>query len=182
MEDLADQVDEVDRLRAGDASAWEALFRRVYPKMISYAERRLGPGEPARDAVSEAVTRAVAGVDRLAEAAATPDAWFIGILAHVVMDEHRRNYRRRDVKQTRVVEEEQPMEQLLLDEEHTAVRVAFDRLPDRDRDVLELRVIAGLSADDVGRALDMRPGAVRTAQGRALGRLRALLGDGGGEQ
>ena len=55
------------------------------------------------------------------------------------------------------------------------MRVAFGQLGDDDRELLELRVHAGLSADEVGRLLGKRPGAVRMAQARALQRLRANL-------
>ena len=57
----------------------------------------------------------------------------------------------------------------------TRYGAAFALLPDRDRELLELRVVAGLSSDEVASILDMQPGAVRTAQARALDKLRAVL-------
>jgi RNA polymerase sigma-70 factor (ECF subfamily) len=54
--------------------------------------------------------------------------------------------------------------------------VLLARLPDSQRRLLLLRVVAGLSAEDTGYVLDMSPGAVRVAQHRALLRLRALAG------
>ncbi|MBV9285708.1 MAG: hypothetical protein JO176_13890, partial [Acidimicrobiia bacterium] len=60
-------------------------------------------------------------------------------------------------------------------EEAAAVRKAFGRLADGDRELLELRVVGGLSAEETAEALGRRPGAVRMAQSRALGRLRRLL-------
>ena len=56
-----------------------------------------------------------------------------------------------------------------------AVRAAFAKLGPADQEVLELRIMAGLSADEVAQTLGKRPGAVRMAQNRALGRLRALM-------
>lgn len=49
---------------------------------------------------------------------------------------------------------------------------AYRMLSDDDRDILDLRVIGGLTAEDVGSLLDRKPGAVRMAQSRALERLR----------
>ena len=63
----------------------------------------------------------------------------------------------------------------LADEEAADLRAAFAALPAADREVLALRVIAGLSADDVARVLGKRAGAVRMAQSRALGKLRSAL-------
>src|ERR1700732_2072348 len=79
----------VERARVGDEEAWEALFRRSYPRLFAYATRRLPTREQASDAVGEAVTRAVASIDRLRNDGAGFDAWMYGILRHVVVDVHR---------------------------------------------------------------------------------------------
>ena len=177
MEELATQGGESTRLQAGDVTTWEALYERVYPAMLAYAERRLGTRDEARDAVSEALTRAVAGVDRLAESGAVPEAWFFGILRHVILDQHRRNYRHPKLSVTRDIVEEEPLERIMIEEEGAAIRAAFDQLSERDREVLELRVVAGLSSEETACVLGMRPGAVRMAQARALARLRTILVD-----
>lgn len=51
------------------------------------------------------------------------------------------------------------------------------KLPPRDRAVLVLRYWEDLSVDEVARILEVSPGSVRTQATRALGRLRAALGD-----
>jgi len=66
------------------------------------------------------------------------------------------------------------------DEEQAMVRAAFDRLDEEDRELLELRVVFGLDAQNVGEMLGKQAGAVRTAQSRALGRLRSNLQEVGG--
>lgn len=48
-------------------------------------------------------------------------------------------------------------------------------LPERLREVMVLRVGAGLSAEETGAALGMTPGAVRVAQHRALVKMRQAL-------
>jgi RNA polymerase sigma-70 factor (ECF subfamily) len=48
------------------------------------------------------------------------------------------------------------------------------RLPTQQRELLVLRVLSGLSAEETGDALGMSAGAVRVAQHRALARLRAI--------
>jgi RNA polymerase sigma-70 factor (ECF subfamily) len=175
VDDFVEQDDVVGRLRAGDPLSWETLYRRMYPSMLAYARRRLPTVEEAQDAVSEALTRTVAGLDRLADAGARPESWLFGVLRHVVMDRQRSVYRRRDLPDRREIDGPDPLEVVVVDEEQRAVRAAFERLSERDRELLELRVVAGLSADDVADLLDMRPGAVRTAQSRALDRLRSML-------
>jgi RNA polymerase sigma-70 factor (ECF subfamily) len=53
-------------------------------------------------------------------------------------------------------------------------RALLARLPDHLRELLILRVVTGLSAEETGNVLGMSAGAVRVAQHRALARLRAL--------
>lgn len=48
-------------------------------------------------------------------------------------------------------------------------------LPDKQRDVVLLRVVVGLSAEETAEALDSTPGAIRVTQHRALARLRQTL-------
>ena len=52
----------------------------------------------------------------------------------------------------------------------------LDRLPDAQREIILLRVAAGLSAEEVGGIVGMSAAAVRMAQSRALARLRTLAG------
>jgi RNA polymerase sigma-70 factor (ECF subfamily) len=177
LEETVDRAESVSGLRIGDARAWEELYRRLYPMLFAYASRRLATADDARDAVSEALTRAVAGMDRMARSGATPEAWIFGVLRHVVLDLQRKSYRQRRPKVSREVTEPEPIETIVVEEEGLSMRAAFARLPDRDRDILELRVVAGLGSEEAAKVLGMRPGALRTAQTRALQRLRALLSE-----
>jgi RNA polymerase sigma-70 factor (ECF subfamily) len=48
-------------------------------------------------------------------------------------------------------------------------------LPAKQREILVLRVVVGLSAEETADAVGSTPGAVRVAQHRALSRLRKTL-------
>ena len=52
-------------------------------------------------------------------------------------------------------------------------------LPDKQREIIRLRVVVGLSAEQTAEAVGSTPGAVRVAQHRALSRLRSVVGSGG---
>ncbi|MCU1462410.1 MAG: polymerase sigma-70 factor [Acidimicrobiales bacterium] len=169
-----------ERAQTGDDDAWEHLYRLAYPRLLAYARRRLA-GDAAVEAVSETMVRAVSGVDRFVWQGAGFEGWLFGILRHVVLDAQRSAGRAPTMADadrallTRPSDEPGPLDHVLGDEEARAVRAAFERLAPADQELLELRVVAGLSADEVGRVLGKRPGAIRMAQNRALGRLRGLL-------
>lgn len=178
MEDRQGLQDIVERARLGDARAWESLYRRAYPRLLAYARRRLASDDAARDAVSETMTRAVRGLPRFRGEGAGFDAWLSGILRHVVLDAQR--YLRRHPPTSSDVPDfaatgSQPDAMAEAASDAAAVRAAFALLPEQDRELLELRVVLGLSSDEAAAVLRKRPGAVRMAQARALQRLRALL-------
>jgi RNA polymerase sigma-70 factor (ECF subfamily) len=155
------------------------LFRLAYPRLVAYARRRLSDGEAAKEAVAETMARAVRGIDGFVWKGGGFDAWLFGILRHVVLDAQRarRPQALGDIE-ARPSLEAGPLDQLLGAEEAGRVRAAFSRLGADDREVLELRVLAGLSSEEAAIVLGKRPGAVRMAQARALERLRRHLGDG----
>ncbi|MGE3254605.1 sigma-70 family RNA polymerase sigma factor, partial [Pseudonocardia sp.] len=51
----------------------------------------------------------------------------------------------------------------------------LDTLPEKQREILVLRVVVGLSAEETAEAVGSTPGAVRVAQHRALARLRRCM-------
>lgn len=173
MEEKVQEPALVTRARRGDASAWEELYRRAYPGLLAYARRRLDP-ESARDAVSETMTRAVASIDRFEWNGVGFDAWLFGILRHVVIDAQRA-LTERAIPADAEPDSPGPLDHLLGAEEAKAMRAAFQRLSEADQEVLELRVVGQLSADEVAVVLGKKAGAVRMAQARALERLRELL-------
>jgi RNA polymerase sigma-70 factor (ECF subfamily) len=157
----------------GDLDAWEEVYLAVYPRLYGYAAHRVGP-DGARDVVSETMTRALAKVAGFRRDGVF-DAWLFGICRNVIR-EHLRHATspgtRFDAAAGRA---EDPADEVVAIDERSAVRRAFARLPERDREVLELRILAGLSTDAVADVLHKHPGAIRMAQSRALGRLRSML-------
>lgn len=162
----------------GDPDAWECLYRATHPKIHAYVRRRL-PAAEVGDAVSETFLRAVRGLDGFSGSGAGFDAWVYGIARHVVLDAQRGAARRQRALRVplRDVADGEPLQTLLDTEEAAAARRAFARLGPADRELLELRVVGGLSADEAATALGSRPGSVRMAQTRALRRLRDLLAE-----
>jgi RNA polymerase sigma-70 factor (ECF subfamily) len=163
------------RAATGDPAAWETVYRRSYARLFAYALRRLGSEHAADDAVSETMLRALNRIETFTWRGAGFDAWLYGILRNVVLESHRDRRRMRSLADV----PEQPvsdhtLELLVKDDEVAELLAAFDCLTPDEQEMLELRVVADLSADDVGEILGRRPGAVRMAQSRALARLRVL--------
>jgi RNA polymerase sigma-70 factor (ECF subfamily) len=168
----------VDRALHGDGDAWEALYVRLRPRLFAMCLRKLENREDAEDAVSETMLRAVRAANTFRWRNAGFDAWIFRICRNVVIDMLRSRSRRavlppdEERLNVGIVEEG-----VVLADEHAAVRRALERLPADDRELLELRIIGGLSSEEVAYVLGKRPGAVRTAQSRALARMRTYLAE-----
>ena len=143
--------------------------------------RRVGM-EHADDAVSETMTRAVASIGRFQWGEAGFDGWVFGIARHVSVDHHRRLDRVRRYRHVGRLfpggkfDGSEPVDHdLVVGDDQALIRQLFATDPGRARGARVARVIAGLSAEQVGEVLGRKPGAVRTAQSRALTHLRELM-------
>jgi RNA polymerase sigma-70 factor, ECF subfamily len=166
---------------AGDADAWEALYRAIYPRLRAFFVRRIGSAH-ADDGVSETMLRAVASIDRFQWTEAGFDGWVFGIARHVSVDHHRHADRARRYRHVgrlfagnRSEVTESVDHDLVVSDDQALIHRLFTQLSEAEQEVLELRVIAGLSAEQVGAVLERSSGAVRTAQSRALAHLRELM-------
>ena len=165
----------VGRAAGCDQDAWEQLYRRSYSRIFAYARRRLRTDTAADDAVSETMLRALDRIPSFTWQGAGFDAWLYGILRNVVLETFRTDARARtsnDVPERHDDGTDGPLDRLVRADHHAEVRHAFELLSPEDQEVLELRVVAGLSADGVAEATGRAAGAVRMAQSRALQRLR----------
>jgi RNA polymerase sigma-70 factor (ECF subfamily) len=173
--DLAQQRALVERARTGQADAWEALYRNVYPRLRAYALSHADRTQ-CEDLVNETLARAVASVHKFRWQGGGFDPWLFGILRRVCSEHHRRRNRRQPEHLVAAeTDGSDPGDSVQLEDEHAEVRKAFELLSPPERQVLELRVIAGLSVEDAARVLGKASGAVRTAQSRALASLRVLM-------
>lgn len=165
----------VERAKQRDNAAWEILYRSAYPTLLAYARRRLD-AQPAEDAVSETMTRAIASIDRFSWRGVSFDGWLFGIHRHVVIDAQRAAGRAGLTELGEMPSSDPAALDVLVHEHETAaMRAAFQQLDPADQEVLELRVIARLSAEEVAKVMGKRAGAIRMAQSRALDRLRKLI-------
>lgn len=164
----AEEVAElVERARRGDRDAFGELFRLHHGRVYRLARAHVGQG--ADDVVAETFLRAWRGLDRYRPTGVPFAAWLYGIARHVVADELRRRSR------VRVMAEVPDRPAEALEDDRLTLAAAIRRLPERQRQVVELKFLLGLSNEEVGRALGKSPGAVNAIQWRALESLRRML-------
>jgi RNA polymerase sigma-70 factor (ECF subfamily) len=152
-----------------------ALYREHAPALLGYLQRAFGSAGSAEDMLQETFLRALQGADRLA-AAVSPRAWLFGVARHVGLDAIRRGGRLGPLPQDMPAPPAPSG-----DDRVDQVRRAIDRLPDEQREALELRVTGGLTYEEIAAAVDVPIGTVRSRLHNALRRLREGLSDIAGE-
>jgi RNA polymerase sigma-70 factor (ECF subfamily) len=174
---------------AGNRDALSEVLETIRPIVVRYCRARVGTAErsglSADDVAQEVCLAAITALPRYKDQGRPFLAFIYGIAAHKVADAHRALGRNRsdptDEVPERVIAEPGP-EQMALDSESNARMAALlTVLPEKQREILILRVVVGLSAEETAEAVGSSAGAVRVAQHRALARLRAeIIGAGRG--
>lgn len=163
--------------QAGAEWAWGRLYASVAGGVRGYLAAQ-GAQDPD-DLTGEVLLHLVRGIDRFIGDEAAFRSWVFMLAHHRVIDERRRTRRRDDaVRRLRLNVATEPVDGEVLDRlwpQEWADRL--DRLSDDKRTVLLLRVVAGLSAEEVGRIIGKKPGAVRVMQHRALLRLQEICAE-----
>lgn len=168
---------------AGDRDALREVLETIRPVVVRYCRARVGANErsglSADDVAQEVCLAAMTALPRYKDQGRPFLAFVYGIAAHKVADAHRAAARNRaeptDVLPERLSTDAGP-EQLAMDSD-SAARMAelLQVLPIKQREILILRVVVGLSAEETAAAVGSTPGAVRVAQHRALSRLKAEI-------
>jgi RNA polymerase sigma-70 factor (ECF subfamily) len=166
----------------GDREAVEAVLASIRPLVVRYCRARIGRGERSFDSADDiaqevclAVLKALPGY----RAQGRPFLAFVyGIAAHKVADARRSSARDKSEPVGEVPEAADvsagPEGSLLAEEFSNRMARLLTLLPDKQREIVVLRVVVGLSAD-TAQIVGMTPGAVRVAQHRALTRPREEL-------
>ena len=166
---------------AGDRDALREVLETIRPIVMRYCRARVGAGErsglSADDVAQEVCLAAITALPRYKDQGRPFLAFVYGIAAHKVADAHRAAARNRaeptDVLPERISTENGP-EQMAIDAESSArMQKLLQVLPEKQREILILRVVVGMSAEETAEAVGSTAGAVQVAQHRALARLKA---------
>jgi RNA polymerase sigma-70 factor, ECF subfamily len=167
----------------GDLRARERLLGEIHPFVLRYCRGRLGRQETvtasADDVAQEVCLAVINALPAYTVKGLSFRAFVYGIAAHKVTDAYRAIGRSRTDPVAELpdspVHDDGPEHRLLAAEMGGRLSRLLEALTPRQRDVLVLRIMVGLSAEETAAVVGSTPGAVRVTQHRALNRLRAIL-------
>jgi len=166
----------LSQARSGSTWAWSQLYARLAGPLLGYLRVR-GAAEP-EDLLSEVFLHMVRGLHAFEGDSQQFRSWAFTIAHRRLIDERRARSRRpvelREDLEPAVVAEDPAVTVIdrLTDEEIIGF---LDSLTPEQRDVLLLRLLAGLTIGEIARALRKTPGAVKALQRRGLLTLQEIL-------
>jgi RNA polymerase sigma-70 factor (ECF subfamily) len=164
---------------AGDARAFERLFRVLAPSIRAFFSHSVGPGAVADDLAQTTFLKMHAGRATF-RGGERLRPWVFTIAARVRADWLRslgRPVAELDEGAPDPDPRHDPGREVLASERAERVREAVGQLPEAQRVVVHLHRYEELSFAEIGRVLGISEGAARIRAFRAYDRLRTLLGD-----
>ncbi len=181
-----EELEIIVKVRSGDADAFEALVLEHQNKVYSLALRMVGNEEDARDMAQEAFIRAFNSLGSF-RGESKFSVWLYRLTSNICIDFLRGRAKRRTVSLSREDEDGDEGELEIPDERFSpeaglerselreAVRRGLEQLTPEYREILLLREINGLSYDEIGRALNLEEGTVKSRIFRARKKLCEIL-------
>lgn len=168
----------------GETYAVDRLLGWIRPLVVRYCRSRVGHQEKtfasADDVAQEVCLAVLTALPSYRDQGRPFLAFVYGIAGHKVADAFRSSARNRAEPVPEVPdtpdEADGPEAQMMRVELAGQMATLLDMLPEKQREIIRLRVVVGLSAEETAEAVNSTPGAVRVAQHRALSRLRSELG------
>jgi RNA polymerase sigma-70 factor (ECF subfamily) len=176
-----DEATWVDRARAGDQAAFEALFQRYERPIYGFIYRLMGNTEDANDLTQECFIRAYKALPQTSPEL-NVSAWLHRIASNACMDVLRRRQRIRwlpwethkheSLLQGRTLDE--PERRVLSSETQLSVQWVLNQMSPRNRTALVLREYEGMSCEDIGAIMGLSRAAVKSVLFRGREEFRKL--------
>jgi RNA polymerase sigma-70 factor (ECF subfamily) len=165
--DLADA-----QAAAHDPGAFEPIYRRHRLTILRYARSRTTSDDDALELTAVTFERALRSISGFRPKGGGMTAWLLRIARNAAIDEARRAGRR-DIAMAPDSEPADPGRP----NEAAELRLLVAGLPDRQREAVELRYAAGLTAREIGSVLSISEGAAQKHLERGLRALREAYRD-----
>ena len=176
LERRVSDADLIGRTARGDRAAFEELYHRFARPVLGLALRLLGDSGRAEDATQDTFAAIWRSAHSYRPERGAGSAWLFAVARHAIIDRARQRV-------DPVVEEagDEPSTETgpaeVAEREWLSftVHAALERLPERERQVLELAYWSELSQSEIASYLDVPLGTVKTRTRAGLARLSGLL-------
>jgi RNA polymerase sigma factor (sigma-70 family) len=171
----------VYRAVKGDSAAFTALYERCIDRVYRHVYYRIQSQADAEDITQETFVKAWKAIDKYKNTGAPFRAWLIAIASNLIADHYRGRQKTVVTSDMEVFEklpvnkESDPEVQAEVNFDSALIREAVLKLNGDKQKVILMHFIDEFSYEEIARALNKSPGAIRVIQYRALTDLRRLL-------
>lgn len=179
----------IEKVLGGDANAFEELVLKYEKTVYNLALRMVGDRDDASDMTQEAFIKAYGSLSSF-RGDSKFSVWIYRITTNVCLDFLRSKSRKQQVSLTVSDDDEDaqldipdpkadPEQQLIKKISMQSVEEGLKTLPDKQRQILVMRELGGMSYAEIGAALSLEEGTVKSRIFRARKRLCTFLLDSG---
>ena len=154
-----------------ETTAFAGIYDTHYPRVFRYLVGRIRSPQEAEELAAEVFATALESLRRGAEPR-NVGSWLVGIADHLASRFWRSRVPETTLSESYPNVEEDPEELAIGRLESKILWQCLDALSEEHRKALLLRIVAGLSAREVGEIMSRSEQAVRSLQFRALAALR----------
>ena len=177
---MPDEAQLIEKAQAGDQEALSALVSKCWQPLFRFISYKTGSPEDAQEITQETFFRAFRSLSSF-QKSDTKFATYLGrIASNLITDLWRKKGRSPQVSdisdhQNHLMDGSDPSEEAISHEQRELIASALKELSAEQRQVIELRIIAGLPLKETATAMDKTEAAIKMLQQRALKNLRNLL-------
>lgn len=180
----------IEKVLGGDANAFEELVLKYEKTVYNLALRMVGDRDDAFDMTQEAFIKAYGSLSSF-RGDSKFSVWIYRIATNVCLDFLRSKSRKQQVSLTVSDDDDEdaqldipdpssaPEQQLMQKMSMQSVEEGLKTLPDKQRQILVMRELGGMSYAEIGAALSLEEGTVKSRIFRARKRLCIFLLDSG---
>lgn len=180
----------IEKVLGGDANAFEELVLKYEKTVYNLALRMVGDRDDAFDMTQEAFIKAYGSLSSF-RGDSKFSVWIYRITTNVCLDFLRSKSRKQQVSLTVSDDDDEdaqldipdpssdPEQQLMQKMSMQSVEEGLKTLPDKQRQILVMRELGGMSYAEIGKALSLEEGTVKSRIFRARKRLCTFLLDSG---
>jgi RNA polymerase sigma-70 factor (ECF subfamily) len=168
----------VEEAKRGDREAFGRIFDAYAGPVYRFIASRVNRPSDAEDLTQLVFVKALEALPRYEVRGIPFGGWLFRLARNAVIDQVRTRKEHLSLlaAATRETEEAGPEARATVQDDLDRVAAALAELTDEQREVIELRFFAGLSAQETAEAMDRQEGTVRGLQFRAIASLRRSLG------
>lgn len=176
MESVVNEQELVAKAKS-DEAAFRQLYDFYFPKIYGYIKKRVTHTETAQDLVSEVFMKAFVNIGNFEFKGAPFSSWLYKIAANIVIDHYRKSghYKTVDIENFQDIESGLSADlEVNWQEDRNEVNKYLAVLPDRERQVIELKFFAEQGNLEIAQSLGISANLVGVIIYRALTKMKKL--------